>query len=337
MTNYRPIRLALIGAGIFAREVHLPGLRGLGRTFEVVAVYSRTKAAAASLAQQLPGQVSEYDSLPELLTRKDIEAVDILLPIEMMPNAVELALRAGKHVLSEKPMAPDTATGRQLLEIYAQHSEQVWLVGENWRYEAAFERAAEIIHTGQIGRILLAHWVVYNPINPDNKYYQTVWRRSGTYPGGFLIDVGVHHAAVLRWLVGQVTEVSAITAQIRADLPPVDTLNATLRFENGATGIYQATYALSAPWPPLLHLTGEKGTLRVHRPEVQITYNGSSETIAVTPHRSIPAELAAFAAAIRRREPHRNPPQEAWRDLALIEAMLHSAQLGQPVAPEQLF
>ncbi len=336
MSDQRPIRLALIGAGIFAREVHLPALRSLGRTFEVVAVYSRTHEAAAALAKPLPGQVAIYTDLPALLARKDIEAVDILLPIEVMPQAIELALCAGKHVLSEKPIAPDVATGRRLLDLYAQHARQVWLVGENWRYEEAFERAAEIIQSGQIGRILVCHWAIHNPINPDNKYYQTAWRRSGTYPGGFLVDVGVHHIAALRWLVGEVAEVSAITSQIRADLPPADTLSATIRFENGAHGIYQATYALSAPWPPMLHLTGETGSLRVHRPEVQITSDSMSGALTISPHRSVPAELAAFAAAVRRGEPHRNPPQTALQDLAVIEAMLRSAEAGRPVAPENI-
>jgi predicted dehydrogenase len=336
MPDHNPIRLALIGAGIFARDVHVPALQALDDTFEIVAIYSRSQANAAALAARLPGQVEATADLPELLAREDIEAVNIILPIEVMPGVVELALGSGKHVISEKPLAPDVATGRRLLELHAQHSGQIWLVGENWRYEDAFEQAAAIVHSGELGRPLLCHWVVYNPINPDNKYYHTPWRRSGGYPGGFLLDVGVHHVAVLRWLLGEISQVSAMTGQIRADLPPADILSATLQFESGVSGVYLATYAVNAPWPPELTITGEHGSLRVHRQGLEVTSNGLTRSVPVTPHQGVKKELAAFAAAIRRGEPHRNSPQQCLQDVAVVEAMLRSAETGRHVAPERI-
>ncbi len=333
MSNQPAIRLALIGAGIFARDVHLPALQALGQTFEIVAVYSRTQSNAAALASQLPGQVDPYTDLSALLAREDIEAVDIVLPLDVMPPVVEMALQTGKHVFSEKPIAPDLTTGRRLLATYAECPGQVWMVGENWRYEDAFEQAANIIHSGQIGRPLVCHWAVYHPINPDNKYYQTPWRRSGDFPGGFLLDVGVHHVAVLRWLIGEIVQVNAVTRQIRADLPPADTLAATLDFDNGAAGVYLATYAVNAPWPSALHITGETGSLRVHRQALEVTTDGAIRSIPVTPHRGVEAELTAFAATIRRGQSHRNPPPQALQDVAVIEAMLCSAESGRHINP----
>lgn len=331
-----PIRLALIGAGIFARDVHVPALLALPQTFEIVAVYSRSLANAAALANQLSGDVDTYADLTELLDRQDIEAVDIILPIEVMPSAVEMALGAGKHVISEKPIAPDLAVGRRLLTTYARCPGQIWLVGENWRYEDAFEQAAGIVHSGQIGRPLLCHWAVYNPIKPDNKYYSTPWRRSGTFPGGFLLDVGVHHVAVLRRLMGEIGQVNAVTRQIRADLPPADTLAATLTFVNGAVGVYLATYAVHAPWSSVLHITGETGSLRVHRDQLDVTREGTTRTVPVTLNLGVERELAAFAAAIRQGQPHRNAPSQAWQDVAVIEAMLRAAETGCRIAPEQV-
>jgi predicted dehydrogenase len=328
--------LGLVGTGIFTREVHVSSLQSLGQAFDVVAVYSRTHEAAAALASQLPGRVQPYTDLVALLARDDIEAVDITLPIQALPAAVELALQAGKHIMSEKPIAPDVATGRRLLSVYAQHPAQVWLVGENWRYEDAFEQAAGLIHSGQLGQLRLGHWIVYNPINPDNKYYATTWRRAGDFPGGFLLDVGVHHVAVLRWLVGEIAAVTAITGQQRADLPPADTLSATLQFENGVVGSYLVSYGLSAPWPPALHLTGEAGSLWVHRQGLVTTLNGETRNIPVAPHQGVARQMAAFAAAIRRSEPHRNPPQQALQDVAVIEAMLHAAKTGQSCSPAQI-
>jgi predicted dehydrogenase len=326
----------LIGSGIFARDVHLPALQALWKTFSMVAVYSRSQVKAAALVEQLPGQVEATTDLPALLARDDVDAVDIVLPLDVMPPVVEMALRAGKHVISEKPIVPDVITGRRLLATYAECTGQVWMVAENWRYEEAFEQAVAIIRSGEIGRPLLCHWVVYNPINPDNKYYATPWRRSGDYPGGFLLDVGVHHVAVLRWLLGEIVRVNAVTRQIRADLPPADALSATLQFESGATGVYLATYAVNAPWPPALHGTGETGALQVYRQKLEVTREGTTRSIPITAHRGVEKELAAFAATIRGGQMHRNSPQQALQDVVVVEAMLRSAETGCSVTPESI-
>lgn len=335
LTNHNPIRLAIIGAGIFARKVHTPALQASG-LFEIVAVYSQTQASAAGLVEQLAEPVDIYTDLAVLLARPDIEAVDIVLPIAVMPEVVAMALQAGKHVVSEKPIAPEVATGRRLLAQYAEHAGQVWMVAENWRYEDAFEQAAEVIRAGQIGRPLLCDWTLHKPIMPDNEYYQTGWRRVPAYPGGYALDAGVHHAAVLRMILGDIREVSAVTAQVRPDLPPLDTLSASLQFASGVLGTYLVTFAVGAPWPPALRITGESGALSVWHQELVLTSEGATRTIPVAANRGVEAELVAFAQAIRVQQPHRNTPAEALQDLAVIEAMLRSVETGLKVSPEMI-
>src|SRR5437879_79886 len=133
-----PIRLALLGSGIFAREEHLRAIKLLPAQYDVVAIYSRSQANAAALAKTLPHQVDAYSDIAPVLARGDVEAVDIVLPIAVQPAVIEAALRAGKHVLSEKPVAPDVATGQRLLQTAAEltrASGKVWMVAENFRYE----------------------------------------------------------------------------------------------------------------------------------------------------------------------------------------------------------
>ena len=112
-----PIRLGLIGAGVFMRDDHVPALKALTDRFDGVAVYSRTRTSAEALQAHLPHPADIYTDLDQLLARPDIEAVDIVLPIENLPWAVEKALAAGKHIISEKPITPDVATGRRMLEL----------------------------------------------------------------------------------------------------------------------------------------------------------------------------------------------------------------------------
>ncbi len=324
-----PIRLALIGTGLFAQDAHLPALQTLGDRFQIAAVYSRTRVNAEAFAAQIPGSPQIYTDLDALLENDDIEAVDVILPIEVLPDAIEKSLRAGKHVVSEKPLAPDVATGRRLLQTYRrEHADQIWMVAENWRYEELFRRAGAVIRSGEIGAVVLVQWTLLLPTLPGNKYYGTDWRRSGTFPGGFLLDGGVHHVAALRQVVGEIASVSAEVKQTRADLPPADTLTAAIRFENDAIGSYSVTYAAGAPFATTLTVVGDDGVVRVRTGSLEVTSHGDTRNEDLSDCKNVNGELAAFAAAIRENQPHRNPPLEALRDLAVIEAMLRSAASG---------
>jgi predicted dehydrogenase len=328
-----PVRLALVGAGIFARDAHVPSLLRLGDLFEIVAIYSRSEATAAGLAAQIPYPVEVTTDLDALLARGDVEALDVMLPITVAPAVLEQALASGKAVLSEKPIGPDVATGLRLMEFHALHPSTLWMVGENWRYEAAFLQAAELIRSGAIGEPLTCHWAVYTPITAKSKYYNSAWRRDSTLAGGFLLDGGVHHVAALRLILGEIAEVTATAAQRSPELPPVDTLAATLRFENGVLGGYVATYATAAPWPPQLYIAGREGTLRVQRREIELTADDATQTLTTEGYNGVEVELKAFAQTIRQGQPHRNPPVEALQDLAVLEAMLESAATGRAVRP----
>jgi len=318
----KPLRIALAGAGIYARNAHLPALLDQPAAFEVAAVYSRTAAAAQALAAQAGEAIPIFTDFPQLLDAPGIDAVDILLPIPVQADFVAAALRAGKHVISEKPIAPDSATARDLIALHRRTPGQVWMVGENWRYEEAFERAAELVRQGAIGRPLSCYWAQFSSLKPGNPYYATEWRRSG-FAGGLVLDGVVHLVAALRLVLGEIVQATAATALFAADLPPVDSVAATLRFESGAIGSLVVSYAAASPWGAPLTIVGEQGSLRVQRGRVEVAgSDGSVDVIECGKLHGVQRELAAFAQAIRHGTPHRNPPEEALRDLAVIEQMV---------------
>jgi len=333
-----PIRLALLGAGIFAREEHLRAIKALPEQYEVVAIYSRSQANAAALARTLPGKVEAYSDLGAVLARADVDAVDIVLPIAVQPAVIEAALRAGKHAISEKPVAPDVATGQRLLQAAAEltrASGKVWMVAENYRYEDAFRLAGGCVREGQIGRPVQFFWNRFSNISPQDKYYQTTWRRDNSFPGGFLLDGGVHDMAAIRTIMGEAESLSAYVSQVREDLPPADTLSATLRFESGAFGVFTRTFAADGPWDKFAHVIGDKGALRVNPGQLEITAGGLTTTQSFEID-NVKAELADFAAIVQDAKPLRSTPAEALRDVALLEAMFDSAREGRPVQPAKI-
>lgn len=328
-----PLRIAILGAGTFVRDAHLPAMQQLRDQYEIVAVFSRTRATAEKLTATIDPKPAIYTDIGEVLNRDDVDAVDIVLPIEQLAAAVDMALAAGKHIISEKPITPTVEEGKKLLSVYSHHQQQVWMVAENWRYEAAFIRAAEVLP--EIGKPLLCHWALHLGVMPGAKYYITDWRRSGTFPGGFLMDGGVHHIAAMRLVVGEISHVGAFTAQMRPDLPPADTLTAALQFERGLIGSYSVTYANTAPFPSHLTIIGERGAMQVNRDFLEVTVDGLTRRETLAPSQGVTDELSAFAKAVRDGAAHRNSPRQALQDVAVVEAMLRSAEIGARVKVER--
>jgi predicted dehydrogenase len=273
-----------------------------------------------------------------VLARDDVDAIDIILPIAMQPAVVEAALTAGKHVLSEKPVAPDVASGRRLLDTAARLTQsfgRVWMLAENFRFEPAFQRARELIRSGCLGRPIQFYWNTYVALDPQNKVYKTPWRRDNSFPGGFLLDGGVHDIAAMRTMMGEVQSVSAYVTQVRSDLPPCDTLSATLRFDSGAFGIYTRTFAASGPWDSFAHVIGDEGALRVNNGRLELTRGAktTSQSFAID---NVEAALVDFARCIEEGRVDKSTPEQGLQDVAILEAMFDSARKGLAVNPARI-
>jgi len=161
---------------------HLPAVEAVPY-LTLKAVYSRSQASAEALAaaSRSPTSVTVYfdspavegKTLEDLLRRDDVEAVIVALPILHQPAVIEQALRAGKHVLSEKPVAGTVADAVRLIGWYeGNEKKSLWGVAENWRYLESLRYAAQRVR--KLGGDLLnfrLHWYAY--MSQENKYYNT--------------------------------------------------------------------------------------------------------------------------------------------------------------------
>ena len=145
---------------------------------ELKAVYSRSLKSAQSLETD-QSSVDLYSddsgpgkSLDDLLARPDIHAVIIALPIKNQPEVIRKALLAGKHVLSEKPIAENVKDAADLIKWYRSNvdKEITWSVAENFRYLNSFDHAREAIK-GQ-DRLLNFRCRVQNMVE-GGKYFET--------------------------------------------------------------------------------------------------------------------------------------------------------------------
>ena len=123
----------------------------------------------------------ESANLDVLLARQDIIGVLIALPITVQPSIVLKSLAAGKHVLSEKPVAPDVKKGLETINTYNQLYKDkglVWRVAENFEAEPGYRAAAAAIRSGKIGRVVFFKMLMTIYKDKDSKFYKTPWRKN---------------------------------------------------------------------------------------------------------------------------------------------------------------
>ncbi|EGE83963.1 NAD-binding Rossmann fold oxidoreductase [Blastomyces dermatitidis ATCC 18188] len=340
------VGIALLGAGIFAREAHVPAILK-NAAAKVLAVYSRSENSANSVVEALNNTTTPIDvysdekpghGLDELLQRPDIEAVIVLLPILVLPAVVRKCLAAGKHVLAEKPIAKDIATGRALITEYETTyapRNLVFSVAEQFRYDTGFLKASEVVASGTIGELHHVHARVATSMAPENKYFQTAWRVEPGYQGGFVLDAGVHFVALVRMVAGQeIVETKSFTAQFAPHLRPLDTVNAALRFSKGAQGTLSISFAAATYIADFVFI-GTAGVLTVKCAGVDTTVRVEGGDRNVVSEEVFPAdgnvnEIRAFVQAIAAGKGDRaGSPREALADVAVIESVCAGGGLVQ--------
>lgn len=119
----------------------------------------------------------EDQSLKQLLARRDVQAVIIALPILNQPPVIKQAIEAGKHVLSEKPIAKDLQEGLALVKWYeALHMDKkpLWAVAENFRYMQPWLKGAELLNR-MGGKLVTFKLGSYTLMSETSQYYHTAW------------------------------------------------------------------------------------------------------------------------------------------------------------------
>jgi len=321
----KKLRLGLLGTGIAAERLYLPAFRRPGRRFEVVACANRTRAKAERFAG-LAGIPKVVGSAEELFALPEVDAVLVSLPIDVQPEAVLAALRAGKPVLSEKPVGPSVAAAKKLIA-RAERFDVPWLVGENFAFMPHVERLEAVLGRGKLGEVRLVEASQMTFMGPKNPYFQTKWRTNPKFVGGFVVDAGVHVAHLVRRFFGMPQVSGALTASFDPKLPPLDTVVATLRFASGALGTWTSSFS-SHGAPPLLRVLGSKATAElfwghlVVRGPAGPNYAPGRETRFDAKIDSFSAEFDHFVDVVQRGARPRVPPREALGDLELLETLV---------------
>ncbi|CAH1057512.1 Gfo/Idh/MocA family protein [Paenibacillus pseudetheri] len=220
------------------------------------------------------------DDYMEILNDNRINVVHLCTPHYLHAEmAVEL-LRAGKHVLTEKPIAADLSSAKRMLEEAQESTGQLGVVFQN-RYNDASIYMKKTIDSGALGKLLCMKGIVTWHRN-ESYYKDSNWRgRWSTEGGGVLINQTIHTLDLLQWYGGEIKSVKgSITTDVLDGVIEVeDTAHACIDFENNVRGLFYGTNTYLENSPVELELVFEEGTLNLRRDYLYLWKDGKESLV----------------------------------------------------------
>ena len=312
----RRIKLGFVGTGIATWKLHWPALRKRRHLFEFTAAFNRTRAKAEAFAREA-GIPRVCGSLDELLALPQVEAVLVSLPIESTASTALRCLQAGRHVLAEKPLAATLEEGRGLVR-RAGRLGPVLMVAENYFFWPPVRKAVQLVRRGELGKVRLMHAFQASWADEGSPYFHTAWRRKPRFPGGYLLDAGVHTAHVLREMFGMPLQVQSLKARFNPRLPPADTLLAQMRFKGGALGSWVSCFSARGKGGPLMELYGSRADLVLEWGRCRLIPHGGVERVFTGSENGYDGEFDHFHAVVARGRRLQFTPRMALADLELM-------------------
>lgn len=351
----RPLRIAVVGYGFQGRE-HLALLRA-GIAGAVPAAVVDRALACTGTVEGLPA----FAALEDCLAARAADAVIVATPHASHVALAAGALRAGLHVLCEKPVAVDAEQVDLLLAAHAGRPDRVLAAVHQQRCDPRYRRLRQLIRSGELGAIQRVAWTVTDWYRTEAYYRQAPWR--GTWAGeggGVLVNQAVHQLDLWCWLFGLPRQVQA-RCRFGAwhGIEAEDDVAAILELPGGGTGLFAASTG-DSPGVNRLEVDCDRGRVEIEgealrfRRTAEPLHRHRAASAAIWDHPPIEERierptadgsplrtlLADFIDACRGGHAPLAPVAEARDQMALANAILVAAVEGRAVAlplPAQRF
>ena len=255
----RTIKVALVGCGRISGK-HLEAFRQHADDLTLVAVCDSNRAALEK-AVEATG-VEGYSRLEQLLGKSDADLITICTPSGLHPEQVIRSAEAGRHVVTEKPMATRWNDGMRMVRVCDKAGVRLFVVKQN-RHNTTLQMLKRAVSAGRFGRIYTVHLNVFWA-RPQEYYDSASWRGTWEFDGGALMNQASHYVDLLDWLIGPVESVQAMTGTLARKIQVEDTAVMNVRWRSGALGS-MAVSMLTYPrnYEGSITIIGERGTVRI--------------------------------------------------------------------------
>ena len=206
-------------------------------------------------------QAKLYENFEQVMEDPLVEAVIVAVPHPFHADIAMAALVAHKHVLVEKPV--DVAVSKALaLNAAAEKSDRVFALMLNQRTNPVFQKAREIVQSGQLGEIRRSVWIITNWYRTQHYYDSATWRATWKGEGGgVLLNQAPHNLDLWQWICGMPVSLKAFCAVAKYHRIEVeDDVTIMARYANGGEGVF-ITSTGEYPGTNRLEITGDRGKL----------------------------------------------------------------------------
>jgi UDP-N-acetyl-2-amino-2-deoxyglucuronate dehydrogenase len=337
----RRVRFALVGCGRIAAN-HFEAFAGQADDAELVGVCDIDPVALA--AAQAKTGAAGYPSLDRLLAECDADVVVLATPSGLHAGQTVAAAEAGRHVVTEKPMATRWQDGKAMVSACDSAGVRLYVVKQN-RRNTTLQLLKKAVERRRFGRIYLVQVNVFWT-RPQSYYDSAKWRGTWEFDGGAFMNQASHYVDLLDWLIGPVAQVQAFTATLARQIEVEDTGVATFRWRSGALGAMSVTMlAYPKNLEGSITILGEKGTARIGglavnrieqwefaepEPEDANIQQASYETTSVYGHGHT-GYYDNVIKSLRGEEPALTDGREGLHSLELLIAIYQSARDGRSV------
>lgn len=341
-----PLGFGIIGTGMIA-GFHAQAIAAAqGAKLIGIAGRSQKNVAAFTAKHSVPFATTDVAAL---LARSDIQVVCITTPSGAHLAPALAAIRAGKHVIIEKPLEVTTARVDEIIQAAAVAGVRLAPIFQA-RFGVGAQTVKAALDAGRFGRLVLAS--AYVKWHRPATYY-TGWK--GTLAldgGGAVINQAIHGLDLLQWFAGLPSEVFAwTTRRVHTAIEAEDTACAALRFPSGALGTVEATTALWPGWSRRIELGGEHGSVCLEDDHIaRWDFSQEAPGDAAIRNAKLDNTLGSGASApnaisfaghlrqiqdlidaVRENRPLAIDGHEGRKAVALVNAIYASAQAGAPV------
>ncbi|WP_346355408.1 Gfo/Idh/MocA family oxidoreductase [Azotosporobacter soli] len=250
------IGFGLIGCGRISKN-HFESIKALPGADLIAAADIDKRALQAAVGKY---QCQGYLDYKEMLKEPKIQVVNVCTPSGLHAQIALDAIRSGKHVIIEKPMAMSLVEADSVIKAAKRAGVKVGVAHQN-RFNKTITRLRQVYEQGKFGK--LTHGSAVVRWNRNDQYYsQAPWRGTWANDGGCLMNQSIHNIDLLQWMMGEVESVFAYAATNLRKIEGEDVATAVLKFKSGALGLIEATTTVfPTNLEETLNIFGSDGTV----------------------------------------------------------------------------
>lgn len=335
------LRGGLIGCGFFAIN-HLHGWRD-AKGAEIAAICDRSPERLKIAGEQF-GIASRYNDAADMLSRENLDFVDIATTAPSHRALAELAASLGVAVVCQKPFAPTLEDAKAIVAA-CEKAKVPLMVHENFRWQSPMRKVKGILSSGMIGEIF---WGRVSFRSAYDVFSGQPYLAEGER---FVVeDLGIHTLDIARFLFGDALNVSARITRVNSRIKGEDVATMLLDHGNGVASVVDCSYATQLEqelFPQtLLEVDGSKGTLRLGANyQLTVTANGKTTKTDVSPallpwasepwhniQESVALIEQHWVDCLREGREPQTSGRDNLKTFALVEAVYRSAATGQTIS-----